>query len=381
MKTLDLLAISHGYFPRIGGAENQLRAFLPHLRAEGIKTTVLTRRYDSNLPAFQKVDDFPVYRLPATGSKVIASLTFTLSAVWRSLRLRPSLIHAHEFISPATVALLAGWLLKTPIIITPHGGGKTGDVQKMKSKLTGSIRLKALRKRVSKFIVISEEIGEELLSVGVDAEKLIYISNGVDTGKFSAPNANLKLARRTQIGLPADADIAVFTGRFVPLKNLDLLISVWDSYRKINPKAELLLVGSGEEEKKLQAMAGEGVHFMGSTNDVRPFLQAADVFILPSRREGLSVSLLEAMSCGLVPLLSDVGGARQAVTHKENGWIIPPNDGNALLGGLQAMFGDKEMLNQRAQAARQRVVADFSIQLTAKKLSQLYFDLAEGKHL
>ncbi len=377
MKPLHVATIIHGYFPRVGGAETQLRALVPHLREQGIEMTILTRRYDLELPAYQIIDESAVYRLPATGHKVVASLSFTIAAFFRLLRLRPQLVHAHEFISPATVALLGERFLSIPMVVTSHRSGEIGDVQKMKRKLTGPIRLKALKKRVSKFVVISDEISDELIGIGVDEDRLINITNGVDTERFSPPSIGEKLARREQLGFSPDAQIAIFTGRLVPEKRLDLLISVWEKLRETNPNAELLILGAGAEEEHLKAMAGEGVHFMGSTNDVLPFLQMADIFVLPSIAEGLSVALLEAMSCELTPLLTDVGGAREVVHHQENGWIIPPDDGEALLKGLLALFGDEKMLVERGQAARQRVISTFSIQIAAKKLANLYFDLAK----
>ena len=379
MKTLRVATIIHGYFPRVGGAETQLKALLPHLQKQGIEMTVLTRRYDPNLPAFEEIEGVPVYRLPAPGGKITASLGFTFNAFWRLLRVRPQIIHAHEFISPATVALSAKYLLGIPIVVTSHRSGEIGDVQKMNRKFGGKLRLKALRKKVSRFVVISDEIWGELVGIGVEEERLIRITNGVDTDKFTPPRVDEKLALRAQAEFSPSAEIAIFIGRLVPEKKLDLLISVWDELRESHPHAELLIVGAGAEEAALQAIAGEGIRFMGSTDDVRPFLQMADIFVLPSVAEGLSVALLESMACGLVPLLTDVGGAREVVTHAEDGWIIPPNDETALLEGLQTLFRDPEMLRQRGQAARQRVVAEFSIQKAAKKLSQLYFEIAKGE--
>ncbi|MCP4141132.1 MAG: glycosyltransferase family 4 protein [Chloroflexi bacterium] len=379
MKKLHIATIIHGYFPRVGGAETQLRALVPHLKAQGIEMTILTRRYDPNLPAFEKVDGISVYRLPAPGHKIIASLLFTATSFLRLLRLRPQLIHAHEFISPATVALLAERWLKIPIVVTSHRSGEIGDVQKMKRKKSGAMRLKALRKQVSKFVVISKEIWDELLGIGVEEERLINITNGVDTERFTPSNADKKLALRTQAQVAPDAQLAIFTGRLVPEKRLDLLISLWPALREKHPKAELMIVGEGAEEARLKAMAGDGVRFMGSTKDVLPFLQMADIFVLPSIAEGLSVALLEAMSCGLVPLLTDVGGAREVVHHQENGWIVPPDDPDALLLGLKSLFDDEEILVKRGQAARQRVLSTFSIQIAAKKLSNLYFTLAGRK--
>lgn len=381
MGILNIVAISHGYYPRIGGAENQLRAFLPPLRAEGVETAVLTRRYDPSLKAFEKIEGFSVYRLPAIGPKVIASLLFTFTAFFRLLLLRPrpKLIHAHEFISPATVALLAGRVLKIPIVVTPHRSGEKGDVHKMARKLGGPARLRALIKAASKFVVINDRFKQELFEAGVEAARIVYIPNGVDTKRFAVPSADLKLARRVEAGVPVDAQVAVFTGRFAPVKNLSLLLSVWAHYRQQNPGAELLLVGGGEEEERLRTMAGEGVHFMGSVTDVLPYLQMADIFVLPSFMEGVSVALLEAMSCGLVPLLTDVGGAREVATHGENAWLIPSNDGDALLAGVAALFEDRQMLIERGQAARRRVVEKFSIQAAAKQLSDLYFELTLRK--
>ena len=375
MSDLRVATIIHGYFPRVGGAETQLRALVPHLKERGIEMSILTRRYDATLPSHEIIDGISVYRLPASGPKVWASLRFTFAAFWRLLRLRPQLVHAHEFISPATVGLLAERFLGIPLIVTSHRSGEIGDVQKMQRKRTGPYRLKALKERASSFVVISDEIWDELRNIGVDAERLARITNGVDTHRFSALSPDEKATARVETGFDPAAPTAIFTGRLVPEKRLDLLIRVWAQFRKTFPNAVLMILGAGAEEERLKAMAGEGVRFMGSTTDVVPYLQLADIFVLPSVAEGLSVALLEAMSCELVPLLTDVGGAREVVTHQQDGWVIAPDDEAALLDGLQQLFGDGQTLNKRSQAARKRVIEKFSVQLAAEKLSKLYFDL------
>src|SRR5512133_3419170 len=97
--------IIHGYAPRVGGAERQLGAVNPYLKDQGVDVHVLTR----SLPGtkkFEIIDGIPIYRLPVPGPRVIASLSFTFSALKMLKKINPDIIHAHELISPATTALL-----------------------------------------------------------------------------------------------------------------------------------------------------------------------------------------------------------------------------------------------------------------------------------
>jgi glycosyltransferase involved in cell wall biosynthesis len=110
-----------------------------------------------------------------------------------------------------------------------------------------------------------------------------------------------------------------YTGRLHEAKGLDVLISACAAVQKGGRRCQLLLVGDGPERAKLEAQANEGgdpgmVRFIGAVDDVEPYLRASDLFALPSRFEGLSVSLLEAMALGMPCIASDIAANREVAT-------------------------------------------------------------------
>lgn len=136
--------------------------------------------------------------------------------------------------------------------------------------------------------------------------------------------------------------------------------------------ARLLLVGQGKEEAALKKIAGAGVQFIGATHDVAPYLQAADLFVLPSSYEGLSVSLLEAMSSGLPAVATCVGGNPEVIAQNENGWLVPPGDAKALRFAIITLFQDTPRREAMGRNAREHIVRNYELAVTARKLRELY---------
>ncbi len=369
--------IIQGYFPRIGGAERQLAALAPALRAENIAISVLTRRYPGLKP-FEIVAGVPVHRLPIPGPVPTAALVFTASALPLLQRLQPDVVHAHEMFSPATTAVAARRFLGLPYAVTAHRSGPLGDVERMQNRPFGKRRLRAIRQTAAGFFVISREIDAELGTLGIDADRRHYVPNGVDTTRFVPCDPAERPALRQRLSLP-DGPIVLFAGRLAAEKRVNHLVSVWPAVRAAHPEATLLILGTGEEEARLKAQGGAGVIFGGGVHDVIPYLQAADLFVLPSIAEGFSVAMLEAMASGLTALLTDVGGARDAIDHGENGWLIPPDDPAALQAALIQLLGDAELRARLGQQARQRVQNEFSLPVIAAQLRTLYEQIASRR--
>lgn len=366
---LRVAMIIHGYFPRIGGAERQLAAVAPLLQAKGVDVQILTRQLPGAAP-FEVIDGIPVHRLPVPGPKAVASISFTLAALPLLRRLQPDLIHAHEFISPATTAMAAKKLYQMPVVVTAHRSGVLGDVRLLQQRRLGAWRMSLLRRSVDTFIAISQEIGEELSQAGIPAVRQCVIPNGVDTEHFKPLSSTEKAALRVHLGLPDNAPLAVFAGRLAEEKRLDHLLTVWPAVQRDFPDAQLLLIGSGPQEAALKHMAGEGVCFVGALTDVAPYLQAADIFVLPSIAEGLSVALLEAMACGLAVIATRVGAAPEMIHHAVDGWLIQPEDIPALQIALHQLLGDADCRASMGQRARTQVVEKYAL----PKVTQLLYE-------
>ncbi len=364
-----------GYYPCLGGAERQLAALAPLLQARGIEVYVLTRRY-RGLASFEMIDGVPVYRLPVPGPKPLASVTFTSAAVRLLRQLQPHVIHAYSLFSPATTAVAAHFLFGTPVAVKVLRGGSLGDVRRLKQKLFGAQRLSLFRKYVQAFTTISHEIDTELAEVDVPSERRPFIPNGVDTTRFFPVAPEEKGALRTTLRL-SDGPTVLFVGRLAAEKRVDQLLSIWPAIRAAEPEALLCLLGTGAAEDRLRRDAPEGVRFAGGVDDVVPYLQAADLFVLPSVTEGLSNALLEALAAGLPTVATIVGGTTDVITHDDNGYLVPPGHPAALQEAILLLLHDANRRAQFARRGRVRIMRDYALPLTAERLCILYRQLLQ----
>lgn len=359
------------YYPHVGGAERQIQRLAPCLRAHDIEVSVITR-HEPGLSRFEIIDGVPVHRLRCPGPKPLAAIVFTLSAVKLLSRLRPDVIHAHEVLSPASAAVLAKAFYGRPVLVKILRGGILGDIYKIKNRLLGMQRFRFLAQRVDSFVVISEEIDRELSVLGVPPEKRAFIPNGVDTNLFIPLHNTQKQPLRAELGLPSNGMLVIYLGRLSDEKRLDQLLGIWPQIRGAFPDVQLLIVGTGPEEARLRQMSVPGVQFTGPVNDTARYLQAADLFVLPSATEGLSNSLLEALSTGLPVLATSVGGTPDVISHDVNGYLIPPDDRDALKTGLMTLLADESLRTRLGKQGRQRIVEDFSLDAVATRLNALY---------
>jgi glycosyltransferase involved in cell wall biosynthesis len=365
------------YLPHVGGAERQLYQLAPRLRALGYEVIILTR-HEKGLKYYEVIDGVPVHRLPSIGPKALAGFTFTVSALWTLTRLKPDIVHAHEILRPASIAVTSKRINKHPVLIKILRGGGRGDVYKLKLRPMWQRYWKNLKRNVDAFLIISQEIDEELAALGLPEEKRIFLPNGVDTARCLPVSEEQKLKLRLKLSLPPQACIVTYVGRLVPEKRVDYLLKIWNDMRAKHKDAVLLVIGEGSEERKLRGMNIAGVQFTGQVQDAVPYLQASDIFVLPSSTEGLSNSMLEAMSCGLPVLATTVGGAPDVIRHNESGFLIRPEDVNALRGGLETLLEDAALRFTLGSNARARIVADFSMDSVAERLAGVYDMLLKG---
>lgn len=370
-KPIRVAMLIQEYAPIIGGGQTQLAAQAEALAELGVDVRVLTRRWRPELLPVEQVGTAIVYRLPASGPKAVAAIRYILSAAWMIGRLRPDLLHAHELLSPTSAAILGKWLFRKPIVATVLGGGSLGDLKKIQRGLLGRLRSLLVLKSVDLFVVISGEIERELEGLGVPEGKRLRIPNGVDTERFTPASATERQRLREQLCLP-DGRLAIFTGRLEPEKQVAHLLEIWPKLRQRVPDAQLLVLGTGSLEAALREQAPEGVQFLGGRSDVAPYLRAADLFVLASSREGLSVSMLEAMASGLPVLVTRVGGAADVVTDRENGWLIPAGDMEALLEGLVTLLKDQDLCRLLGSRARARVVEGYAVRSLTGQLRDAY---------
>jgi len=360
------------YHPITGGAQRQIASLAPLLRARGARIEVWTRAVRA-LPRHESIDGVPVHRLGWPGS----TASFAAEAALRLARVRPDVLHAYSLFSPAAVALFARRVLGVPTVVKVLRGGELGDLIRLRRKRFGARRAAALAHGIDRFVAISREIDAELAGLGVPAERRCLLPNGVDLERFAPADDAERAALRARLGLGA-GPLCVYVGRLVPEKRVEDLLAAWGEVRAAHPRAELAVLGAGPCETPLRRAAPPDVHFFGDVLDVAPYLRAADVFVLPSRTEGLSNALLEAMAGGLGIVATAVGGAVDLVEDGESGRLVPPGEPLALRDALASLLADPALRHRLGARARERVTSTHALPAVADRLVQLYRDLVSA---
>jgi glycosyltransferase involved in cell wall biosynthesis len=269
----------------------------------------------------------------------------------------------------------AGWIHRRtglPTLIQPAAGGPYGEVELM-SQTRGRHWTRSLILSNSHFVAISQQIEEELKAWGVPPERLDRFASGIDVEEFTSGTSPLESQ------LPARPR-AIFLGRLHPQKNLVVLLHAWQLVRSRCPEAQLLLAGDGPQRRELEQLVDElqlrhSVHFLGALKNPLPYLQAADLFVLPSVSEGMSNSLLEAMACGLPSVVSSAGGNVDLIQDGHAGLVADATTPTDLAHQLTRMLGDSSLRRRCGAQARQIICQQYSIVSIVDRYEALYRQL------
>ena len=200
--------------------------------------------------------------------------------------------------------------------------------------------------------------------------------NGIDLDEFS-PQESARPA-----ALASDALVIGVVCALRPEKNLPLLLEAFARLRQTRASLKLAVVGNGSASAPLEAQARAlGISadcvFAPATEDVAGWLRAIDIFVLPSRSEALSNSLMEAMACGCCALASNVGGNPEIVRHGETGLLFESGNAVGLSAALELLIGSDSLRRRLAAAGTQWIRERFSIQSSASRMGEIYSQLIE----
>jgi glycosyltransferase involved in cell wall biosynthesis len=223
-------------------------------------------------------------------------------------------------------------------------------------------------------VCVSDAERRRGIGVGISANWRV-VPNGVDVGDFAEASDDDRRAARARLGL-REGPLAVCVGRLSRQKGQDVLLAAWPTVIERVPGATLALVGAGDEEEALRAGAADSVHFAGQRTDVKDWLAAADVVVLPSRWEGMSIGLLEALASGRSVIATDVAGSPEAVGD-EAGAIVPPEDPGALADKLAERLLDPALTAAEGKAGRRRAETLFDIRRRTARIAELYGELGQ----
>jgi glycosyltransferase involved in cell wall biosynthesis len=198
---------------------------------------------------------------------------------------------------------------------------------------------------------------------GVDPEKAVVIPHSIDINGF--PEVGDGTILRAEFGLPPIIKIIGSLGRLHPQKGYDVLI---EAFSFLNDEDIFLIIaGVGDEKGALTEQAqglsiSDRVHFSGHIRDVPSFLYSLDLYVQPSRNEGMPLAVLEAMAASRPIVASAVDGICELIQDGVHGWLVPPQDPKILANNITAALYDRQESVKRGQAARQRVIQQFTLQ-------------------
>ena len=312
-----------------------------------------------------------------------------LAATWRLYRVfrreRFAIVHTHQP-KPGLFGQLAARLAGIPIVVnTVHGFLFTERSSGFKRR--GWIALERVAARCSdRLLCVSAEDAETAVRERIcPADRVIHIGGGIDVRRFSRDAVDTEqVARlRTELHIPPGAPVVGFVGRLVREKGIPELLEAFDAVHRALPEAVLLIVGPDDPDKHdaltheavAAAHPGIPVRFAGYRHDMPALYALMDVFVLPSYREGLPQTLMEAAAMSVPAVATDVRGCREIVVHGETGLIVPPADGQALAAALVRLLRDNEETAAMGKNAAARARLRYDERAVFVRLQHLYSEL------
>jgi glycosyltransferase involved in cell wall biosynthesis len=353
----------------VGGIERKILAVLPRLDRRKFRVRLVCLRERGPLADALEEMGVPVDLCPLR-SRLSPSGLRNLARLMR--RHGIDVVHAHMYRSnvPATIAAR---LARVPVVIAQVHNVNTWETRRQRWVDRFLCRWRTVA------IAVSERVRQDVIrNLGMRPERVVVIRNGVHTALFA--DRSKRGAVRRALGLEPDDLAIIYHGRLTPHKNPQALLKIAREAGSQRSGVVVLVAGDGplredlEVEAKRQALM-DRIVFLGRRDDIPELLQAADIAVLPSLKEGFSNALIEAMAAGLPVIATDVGGNAEAIEHGRSGLIVPPRDERALLGAVLQLVDDpmaRETIGRRA-AERAR---DFSLDKMVEEVESLYLRLA-----
>ncbi|MDD5431447.1 MAG: glycosyltransferase [Candidatus Omnitrophica bacterium] len=371
-------------FDGSGGLQNQAKLLIQELERNGLRVFVLTRNY-FNLSSQEKKNNLFIRRYSYLKShKILSSLYYLVASLFWLIfnNDKYKIVQCFQLTSSLNIGVLNKLFTGKPVVARLSSTGEKGDVCEMANLTLGNIR-KHLLKHVDRFVVLNDEMKNDLSSVSVlSAKKTNFIPNGVFLQERSAFDNETREYYKKSLGLPYRY-IVTYVGRLTKGKGLMDLILSWEKIISIHPGAHLILLGNGglynnieNELKDLTKSLGleDSVYFYGEVSNVSDYLLASDVFVLPSLSEGMSNALLEAMSCGNI-IVSTKIPAHDSLLNPNNSLLIPPGDKEELFNSLNRVLNNPSEYYGLGKEAKKKV-GFYSMKHIADRYIKMYQELA-----
>jgi len=367
---MRIARISHLFYPDI------ISDYLVELSMRqvkmGHKVDVLTWNKAKHCSEEIVGDGFTIHRLSGVNFSIDGAITdypYLPSLPNKIAQLKPEIIHAESHLFLTTVqAVKKAKKLGIPSVVTLHG------VMAKRSTVVNLVQYAYLRtlglwifKNVDRVICLTRSDAQEIVRFGCPSDKIRVIPNAIDANRF-----------RPRKG--CQENLVVWVGRFVPEKGLNYLIEAAKIVVKKFKNVEFILVGYGPLKTNIMKLAyssgllNNAVRFAGPFNRdrVADVLGTASVFVLPSLKEGLPLSLLEAMACGVPVVGSDIPGINDVITHGKNGLLVSARNPEALADTVLTLLNDEDFRRRLGRNARRLIMEKYSWDMVINKMEKVY---------
>ena len=386
MHPMSVLLICQTYPPVIGGSEIEAQRVCEGLIARGHHMQVVCAGGHPMPPVRDWVDPKGVpVRIYAAGRKgKMRDRIFALRVAGMLIRERKNYEVAYFLMHGLhlAVGLPVARMLRKPIVMKI---ACSGVISEMRKSLVGRMELFFLKRWAARILVLNPGMMEEALKEGFDKGKISWMPNPVDTDYFRPVATNQRGAFRKELNIPEDASLVVFIGRLHSQKKIPWMLRGFARVAQERPRAMLALIGDGPLRSEIRALVRllnieDKVIFAGavSTDTVLKWNQVADICALVSEVEGLPCSLIESMSAGVPPVLSNIPAHTQLVENEVHGLITEVGDEESIARGLQRTIDDRELRDRMSAAARQRMIDVYSTAKVVDRYESLFSSALDG---
>ncbi|MGO4885230.1 MAG: glycosyltransferase family 4 protein [Bryobacteraceae bacterium] len=360
----------------LGGAEGVLLRIPRLLPKDRYRSTIGTFRLRPQSPMFDQlpcpVREFPVNRVFGMGA------LRTARDLRRFIR-RERVQIVHTFFESAD--LLGGLVAKlsgVPVVVSSRRD--MGILRSTRHR----IAYRVMSPLFNQVQAVSGAVREQTIRAdGIDPDKVVTIPNGIEIDRLSAATSTVGLL--DDLGLGNARPLIVSVGHIRRVKGFDVLLRAAAEVCRVHPGAVFAIVGAVQEaecDRALHALAAElgiarNVRFLGKMENekVWPLLKLCDVFCQPSRSEGMSNALLEAMACSLPCVATAVGGTPEVIEEGRTGYIVPSEDHHAAAARILSLLHDPESARHMGRAARRVVEERFSAESMIRNMVAMYDQL------
>lgn len=368
-----VLMVTGAYYPEISSSGLQCQVVARMVR-DAASIEVLTTSTAPELPMRELVEGVRVRRVHVDVSSAASKLRATAVIAMRLARSMPriDLVHVHGFSTKNVLVTGAAKLFGKPVVLSLHTAGHDEPAA---ARAQGPLAWWAYSS-ADLYLSVSPALVDAYLAAGLPADRIRLVTNGIDVDRFTPASPAERCALRHRLQLPLDRPVILFVGFFSREKQPHVLLDAWLELQRDPALASTLVfvgatrskyfeVDADLESAMRSAARARGLEdrlvFAGQTLNVHDYYRAADVFVLPSSREGLPVALLEAMATGLPVVASRLPGSTDTIiADRENGLLVPPGNVNALTSAIASVMRDRACAQRLGAAARATIQSRFA---------------------